>query len=809
MFRFIGSLVVSVLFFAGLTVTGTASYASDAFVGPRREISPAALSQFSSAPKPVILGTANVGNTLEVQVGNWVPAFEEMTYDWKVGGVSKGSSSTYLIGASDRGVSITVSVTAKRAGYQNKTQTSSPVTATGLISAGGDVTIVSSVYQGDKVTAVVPTFTPTPSQVSYQWYRGSSAIPGANASSYTASASDLNKNLSVQVTAKLASYDDKTLTSNQSNPVILHDFEVTDGVTIATELFVGDSVTAVLPSISPSATLAYQWYRDGIKITNATARSYTVATADAAHALTVKVTLTKTNYAKLEMTSNSSSTVLLHAFEVAGDVTIPTVIHQGDSVTASLPNFNPVPSSTSYQWYRDGSPIGGATSVTYVAKPADVGAGLSVKVTVAKATYENTVLESNASDPVALYSFSTTFAPQLSSTSPAVGDVLSSTTSLWTPRATFSYQWFQDSSPISGATKATYTVVAADLGHTLSLKLTGSKINYESVIFQTDSTEEVVRGTLSARSNPTISGSTVTGSTLSANAGTWTPSSTQLKYQWKRNGANIGSATQQTYLLGANDVGARISVAVTGTLAGYSPLTLTSSQTTSISGVFGGTPVGSISGNLENESTLRAVVSGLSPAPTGGSYQWYRDGSPISGARASTYRLTPADASHDITFTGTVTRSGYAGKSVSSSAVRWTVQQYTVTYSAWDLYNMCVNAGGSFEPCDYSNGKFWGYSDGSGDTVMGFLPTLPKTPTQWYLVFADTEGNPGYPWVVISTNSNSQSDQGNMTFYPTWTSSSYGTGWKYLHDGRQLLIGLGSDYYCSVYIGSMTITYYA
>lgn len=94
-----------------------------------------------------------------------------------------------------------------------------------------------------------------------------------------------------------------------------------------------------------------------------------------------------------------------------------------------------------------------------------------------------------------------------------------------------------------------------------------------SLIFQLlimgKSVEQIEGLTGSAPANtvaPSITGTTVQGSTLTAADGTWTgtPAPT-LTRQWKRNGVNISGATATTYVLTASDVGATITVTVTAT----------------------------------------------------------------------------------------------------------------------------------------------------------------------------------------------------------------------------------------------------
>ncbi len=63
---------------------------------------------------------------------------------------------------------------------------------------------------------------------------------------------------------------------------------------------------------------------------------------------------------------------------------------------------------------------------------------------------------------------------------------------------------------------------------------------------------------------PALSGTAQEGQTLTCSTGTWSGSPTYT-YQWKRNGSNIGSATNSTYTLVTADVGQSIKCTVTAT----------------------------------------------------------------------------------------------------------------------------------------------------------------------------------------------------------------------------------------------------
>ena len=65
---------------------------------------------------------------------------------------------------------------------------------------------------------------------------------------------------------------------------------------------------------------------------------------------------------------------------------------------------------------------------------------------------------------------------------------------------------------------------------------------------------------------PEITGVAQTDQKVTCSKGTWTGTPTiTFAFQWKRNGVNIGSATNLTYVLVPDDVGTNITCQVTAT----------------------------------------------------------------------------------------------------------------------------------------------------------------------------------------------------------------------------------------------------
>jgi hypothetical protein len=89
-----------------------------------------------------------------------------------------------------------------------------------------------------------------------------------------------------------------------------------------------------------------------------------------------------------------------------------------------------------------------------------------------------------------------------------------------------------------------------------------------------------------AGATPTISGTARVDRVLKALPGSWSPSGTTIAYQWLRTTSRgttaIPGATAQTYTVQPADLGARVSVRVTGTRDGWKPAAKTSKRTAAV-----------------------------------------------------------------------------------------------------------------------------------------------------------------------------------------------------------------------------------
>ncbi len=158
---------------------------------------------------------------------------------------------------------------------------------------------------------------------------------------------------------------------------------------------------------------------------------------------------------------------------------------------------------------------------------------------------------------------------------------------------------------------------------------------------------------------PIIEGTAKVGKKLKAKAGAWGPTGVRLTYQWKRDGARIGGATASSYTLVAADRGKRITVMVTGSLAGHSTVGRTSAKTAKVGYGSLKTAKPTISGTAKVGKKLKAKAGAWAPKGVKLTYQWYRAGKKITKATKATYTLGKADKGKRITVKVTGKKSGY------------------------------------------------------------------------------------------------------------------------------------------------------
>ena len=227
----------------------------------------------------------------------------------------------------------------------------------------------------------------------------------------------------------------------------------------------------------------------------------------------------------------------------------------------------------------------------------------------------------------------------------------------------YSYQWIRNDgitdSDIRDATDTTYTLVAADLGKAIKVK-----VSFTDDANNEETLTSAATGVVAAQPNnpatgaPTIDGTAQVGETLTALTNGITDedglTNVSYSYQWTAGGSDIEGATGSSYMLTSSEEGKTIKVKVSFTDDADNEESLTSTATAAVTVAANNPATGlpTISGTAQVGETLTANTSpiadqdGLTNATF--EYQWLAGGSDISGATGSSYELTSSEQGQTI-----------------------------------------------------------------------------------------------------------------------------------------------------------------
>lgn len=266
---------------------------------------------------------------------------------------------------------------------------------------------------------------------------------------------------------------------------------------------------------------------------------------------------------------------------------------EGQQLSVSNGTWTGTVSGYTYQWSRcDGtgaacSAITGATSAAYSVTTADV--SRTLRATVFASNTAGTT--SATSSPSAVATAVVTAVPPSNSSLPTLagtsqeGQQLTVSNGTWAGTVTgYTYQWSRcdgtgaSCSSISGATSASYGVTTADVTHTLRATVfaantagtTSARTAPSAIVAAAPAPAPPVVSVPVNSALPQISGQPISGKTLSASSGGWTPAPVTTAFQWQRCAPNggcesVAGATNSSYGLTGSDAGFSIRVLVVAT----------------------------------------------------------------------------------------------------------------------------------------------------------------------------------------------------------------------------------------------------
>ena len=217
----------------------------------------------------------------------------------------------------------------------------------------------------------VKAMSPSDATVSYAWLVDG-MVRGSNAT-YTVSEADVGKTIQLKVNgtgkytgSAVSKVTEKVISNTQISGLKLN----------TTAPVVGDVLKA---EITPAeASVNYAWKVNGYQVS--TESSYAVKAEDVGKKIELIVT-GKGNYSGVLSASTAavaaSSQIASVAIRNDSNTTVGAIPMVGDTLTAVI---NPAQATATYQWYRSGSAISGATSASYTLTEADQGEKMSVTV---------------------------------------------------------------------------------------------------------------------------------------------------------------------------------------------------------------------------------------------------------------------------------------------------------------------------------------------------------------------------------------------------------------------------------------------
>ena len=322
-----------------------------------------------------------------------------------------------------------------------------------------------------------------------------------------------------------------------------------------------------------------------------------------------------------------------------GAPTITGTAEVGETLTAVTTGIADADGLTSvsyaYQWIRVNgteADIAGENSTTYTLVDADLGTTLKVRVSFTDDASNSETLTSAATATVgAAGNTAATGAPTITGTA-EVGETLTAVTTGIADAdgltsVSYAYQWIRvngTEADIAGENSTTYTLVDADLGTTLKVRVSFTDDASNSETLTSAATATVgAAGNTAATGAPTITGTAEVGETLTAVttgiADADGLTSVSYAYQWIRvNGteADIAAENSTTYTLVDADLGTTLKVRVSFTDDAGNSETLTSAATATVgaAGNTAATGAPTITGTAEVGETLTAVTTGIADA---------------------------------------------------------------------------------------------------------------------------------------------------------------------------------------------------
>lgn len=341
-------------------------------------------------------------------IPDWdVPEGATRTCAWFANGalIPAATKCSYTPSASLAGKKLSATVTLERANYRPGVYT---IPGQTVMRVFGEVNYIGRVNEtslsnwvdaGAKLAVTLnPTyFGVTPTAYTYQWTRNGVAIPGAKGKSYTTTTADAGTKVAVEITALKSGYVPSTTEAIDIYSVRKR-FIAQPTPAISGLVAAGSTVKVFPGSWGPTPTsTTYQWYLNGKAVPGATKSTYKLPSTSGGKKVTVRVLAKKSGYTSASRTS--ASVTVLKRLTSTPVPTISGTAKVRATLTAKAGAWLPGTVAKTYQWYRNGKAIPGATHASYAVRPTDAYTSITVKITGKKSGYVAATTTSKATVP--------------------------------------------------------------------------------------------------------------------------------------------------------------------------------------------------------------------------------------------------------------------------------------------------------------------------------------------------------------------------------------------------------------------------
>ena len=347
-------------------------------------------------------------------------------------------------------------------------------------------------------------------------------------------------------------------------------------VTVSGTAAEGRTLSADVSSVADEdgiTTFSYQWMRGDVPITGATNSTYTLTQADVDNTVAVAVSFIDGLGNKETLATSAPSSKILNINDApTGSLIIVGTTAQDSVLTANTSSIADQDGlgDFSFQWYRGGEAISGATSSTYTLGTDDVGKTIKVLGTytdgagaVETITSAQTSLISNKNDaptgkPVISGTVEEDSVLTLDTSSIADADGLGS----------FTINWLRNGSTVETGTSSTYTLKQADVNSVITAQVTYTDGGNVVETLLSDATSSVQNVNDEPTGKLTLTGNAIQGSTLTVSAENISDEDGwdgNILYTWTRDSITMQDSTGsfvvgESYTLTADDVGKYIAV---------------------------------------------------------------------------------------------------------------------------------------------------------------------------------------------------------------------------------------------------------